>query len=145
MDNEEKAEILFAQDTKSMDPWFGDSKEGFIQLVNSGFFGATNAGTLDGNLTGKMTNFHPITGEWIGPGSHYQRTLTLAEQKRKFAALGGGQQNVPAPVIITDSGNDKSSSTVIVYNNRTPAGLGNVGGYGSGWMAGLGHDIASAY
>ena len=72
-------------------------------------------------------------------------SLKLAEEKRKFADLGGGQRNIPAPVIITDSGNDKSSSTVIVYNNRTPAGLGNVGGYGNSWMAGLGHNIADAY
>jgi hypothetical protein len=50
-------------------------------------------------------------------------SLKLAEEKRKFADLGGGQRNIPAPVIITDSGNDKSSSTVIVYNTRTPAGL----------------------
>ena len=71
-------------------------------------------------------------------------SLRLAEEKRKFADLGGGQRTIPAPILITDSGNDKSSSTVIVYNNRTPAGLGNVGGYGNSWMAGLGHDIAYA-
>ena len=71
-------------------------------------------------------------------------SLKMAEQKRKFADLGGGERNIPAPVINTDFGNDKSSSTVIVYNNRTPAGLGNVGGYGNSWMAGLGHDIAYA-
>ena len=72
-------------------------------------------------------------------------SLKMAEQKRKFADLGGGQRTIPAPVVISDSGNDKSSKVVIVYNNRVPAGLGNVGGYGSGWMAGLGHDIAAAY
>jgi hypothetical protein len=116
---EERAEVLFAKDSKSMDPWFGDSKEAFLQLVNSGQLGATNAGQLDGNLVGKMTNFDGY-GNWIGPGSPANNALLMAEQKRKFAALGGGQQNVPAPVIITDSGNDKSSQTIIQYFDRAP-------------------------
>jgi len=116
---EEKAEILFAKDSKSIDPWFGDSREAFLQLVNSGHYGATNAGQIDGNLVAKMTNFDPETGEWIGPGSNYS-ALKMAEEKRKFAALGGGQQNVPAPVVITDSGNDKSSQTIIQYFDRAP-------------------------
>ena len=72
-------------------------------------------------------------------------SLKLAEEKRKFADLGGGQRNIPAPVIITDSGNDKSSQTIIQYINRAPAGLGNVGFSGNSWMAGLGHNIADAY
>ena len=141
---EERAEILFAKDSKSMDPWFGDSKEAFLQLVNSGQLGATNAGQLDGNLVAKMTNFDEYAN-WIGPGSPANNALLMAEQKRKFAALGGGQRNIPAPVIITDSGNDKSSQTIIQYINRAPAGLGNVGFSGNSWMAGLGHNIADAY
>jgi hypothetical protein len=114
----EKAELLFAKDAGSLkDVWFGDSKEAFLQLINSGALGATNAGQLDGNLVGKMTNFDEY-GNWIGPTSNapeWVRSISphsYGDQRRLagYNTLGAQVQ----PVAVTDASYGKNAVTIIL-------------------------------
>ena len=112
---QEKENVMFAASVGELsDTWHGDSWQALIDAVAAGQYSYTNL-TKPGQAM-DMSGYEAKL-------EYFQRQkdfLVQAEQRRNFPDLRPGHQTVPAPVVITDSGNDKSSQTIIQYFDRAP-------------------------